>query len=280
MRAHHTHRHHHHHAHLYNIDPDAGYLIPPQPPRPEHQPAPSVAPEPRAEPARMAAAPVMGQQNVAPAPQAQGPQGEPARREEGARPWDRDWDAVLDPLGSEALFLVVEVYWGLSWAGSGTTREMRNQPFDAVLLRRDRGNQKVPLGGWAVPEDHERVLRALIGAGWPDREPTWPAFLEGGGRCSASPMRRSPTGSPGPCAPPSPTGATAGGTHHRRSPSHPASGDAGDGRPPLTQARGARGWGRTSAAGHPPDRAGPPDPWRTPHPPHPKAWRAPQPANR
>ena len=32
MPAHHTHHHHHHHAHLYNIDPDAGDLIPPQPP--------------------------------------------------------------------------------------------------------------------------------------------------------------------------------------------------------------------------------------------------------
>ena len=51
--AHHTHHHHHQHHHLYNIDPDAGELIPPQPPRPRHQPAP---PGPRAEPARMASA--------------------------------------------------------------------------------------------------------------------------------------------------------------------------------------------------------------------------------
>ena len=35
-------------------------------------------------------------------------------------------------------------------------------------------------GGWAAPEDHERVLRAVIWAAWADREPTWPAFLEGG----------------------------------------------------------------------------------------------------
>ena len=35
-------------------------------------------------------------------------------------------------------------------------------------------------GGWAAPEDHERVLRSVIRAAWPDREPTWPAFLEGG----------------------------------------------------------------------------------------------------
>ena len=44
MPAHHTHHHHHHHNHLYNIDPDTGELIPPQPPQPWHQPAP-----PRAE---------------------------------------------------------------------------------------------------------------------------------------------------------------------------------------------------------------------------------------
>ena len=55
---------------------------------------------------------------------------------------------------------------------------MRNRPFDAVLLQRDAGNQG--LGGWATREDHNRVLRAVIRALWPDREPTWPAFLEGG----------------------------------------------------------------------------------------------------
>ena len=59
MPAHHTrhHHHHHHHAHLYNIDPHAGDLIPPQPSRPQHQPAP---PAMRAEPARMAAASAAG----------------------------------------------------------------------------------------------------------------------------------------------------------------------------------------------------------------------------
>ena len=39
--AHHTHHHHEHHNHLYNIDPDAGELIPPRSPRPQHQPAPA-----------------------------------------------------------------------------------------------------------------------------------------------------------------------------------------------------------------------------------------------
>ena len=75
---------------------------------------------------------------------------------------------------------MVEVYGWLSWACSGTTGGIRNRPFDAVLLRRDVGNQEMPPGGGAAPEDHERVLWAVIRAGWPDREPMWPAFLEGG----------------------------------------------------------------------------------------------------
>ena len=128
----------------------------------------------------MAAALAEGGRGAAPAPQAQGPQGEPARGAEGARPWDRDWDAVPDPLGGEALPLVVRVYGWLSWACSGTNRGMRNRPFHAVLLWRDGGKREVPPGGWAAPEDHERVLRPVIGAVWPDREPTWPALLEGG----------------------------------------------------------------------------------------------------
>ena len=73
-----------------------------------------------------------------------------------------------------------EVYGWLSWANKGTTRGMRNRPFDSVLLRRNGGNREVPPGGWAAPEDHERVLRSVIRAAWPDRGLTWPAFLEGG----------------------------------------------------------------------------------------------------
>ena len=75
---------------------------------------------------------------------------------------------------------MVEVYGWLSWASLGTTRGMTNRPFDAVLLRWDGGNCQVPPVGWVAPEDHESVLRAVIWAGWPDREPTWLAFLEGG----------------------------------------------------------------------------------------------------
>ena len=174
MPAHHT-NHHHHHHHLYNIDPDAGELIPPQPPRPQHQPAPPAA---RAEPARMALA--GGGRGAAPARRAQGQRGEPARGAEGARPRDRDLGTLPDPLGDEALPLVGEVYRWLSWANQGTTRGLRNRPFDAVLLRRDGGNQEVPPGGRAAPEDHERVLRSVIRAAWPDGGPTWPGFLERG----------------------------------------------------------------------------------------------------
>ena len=175
MPAHHTHHLHDHHHHLYNIDPGAGELIPLQPPRPQHQPA---LPAPRAEPARMASP--GGGRGAASAPQAQGQRRESARGAEGARPWDRDWGTVPDPLGDEALPLVGEVYGWLCWANQGTTRGLRNRPFDAVLLQRHGGNREVPQGGWAAPEDHERVLRSVIRAAWPDREPTWPAFLEGG----------------------------------------------------------------------------------------------------
>ena len=91
----------------------------------------------------MAAAPAARGRGAAPAPQAQGPQGEPARGAGGARPWDRDWDTVPDPLGDEALPLVVEVYEWLSWASSGTTRGMRNRPFDTVLLLRDGGTRRI-----------------------------------------------------------------------------------------------------------------------------------------
>ena len=72
------------------------------------------------------------------------------------------------------------MYGWLSWANQGTTRGMRNRPFDAVLLRRHAGNREVPPGGWAAAEDDERVLMSVIWAAWPDRGPTWPAFLEGG----------------------------------------------------------------------------------------------------
>ena len=148
------------------------------PPNP-HDPGTS-QPPPRRERSRRGWPRQGGGRDAASAPQAQGQQGEPARGAEGARPWDRDWGTVPDPLGDEALPLVGEVYGVLCWANQGTTRGLRNRPFDAVLLRRDGGNREVPPGGWAAPEDHERVLRSVIRTAWPDRRPTWPAFLEGG----------------------------------------------------------------------------------------------------
>ena len=129
----------------------------------------------------MAAAPAARGHGAAPAPQAQELQAEPARGLEGIRgDWARDWDAIPDPPGGEALPLVVEVYEWLGWASSGTTRGMRNRPFNAVLLQRDCRNQEVPQGRLVAQEDDQRVLRAVIRAGWPNREQTWPTFLEGG----------------------------------------------------------------------------------------------------
>ena len=116
---------------------------------------------------------------MAPAPLAQEPQAKPARGAGGARGHAaRDCDTISDPLGGEALLLVVEVYGWLGWATSATTRGLKNRSFDAVLLRRDGGNREVPPGGRAAQEDHKRVLQGMIQAGWPDREPMWAAFLQ------------------------------------------------------------------------------------------------------
>ena len=191
----------------------------------------------------MAAASAAGGRDAARAPRAQGPQGGWARGAEGARPWDRDWDTVADPLGGEALFLVVEMYGWLSLASSGTPRGMRNRPFDAVLLRRDGGSREVPPGAWGAPEDHESVLRTVIWAAWPDWAPTCPAFLEGGGvlRITDADANNWLLAL---CATSSPTGATAGGTRHRRSPSPCTSDDGGDGRASSARAMGAGGGDR------------------------------------
>ena len=191
MPAHHAHHHHHDGAELYNMDPDAEDLFPP-PRGPPYQPAAHshggalrgpapAAPERRAEPAQMAAALAVRGHGAALVLPAQEPQAEPAWGAEGAKgDWARDRDAIPDHLGGEALPLVMEVYGWLGWASSGSTRGMRNPLSHAVFLRRDGWNREVPLGGWSAQKDHERVLRAVIRAGWPDREPTWPAFLEGG----------------------------------------------------------------------------------------------------
>ena len=187
-----THHAHHHHQPIYNIDPHMKDLIPPQPRRPPHQPplhphgdtprgpAPA-AREPRAKLARMAAAPAARGSGAAPVQQQQEARAEPAQGAEGARTdWARDWNAIPDPLGGETPPLVMEVYGWLSWAHSGTSRGLRNRPFNAVLLQRDGRSRWVPRGGWVAQEDHERVIRAIIWVGWPDRGPTWLPFLEGG----------------------------------------------------------------------------------------------------
>ena len=43
-----------------------------------------------------------------------------------------------------------------------------------------KGNLEVPPGRWVAKEEHERVLVAVIRAGWPDREQIGPVFLGGG----------------------------------------------------------------------------------------------------
>ena len=145
--------------------------------------------------------------------------------------------ALGPELGGGALPLVVEVYGWVSLACSGTTRGMRNRVFDAVLL-------------WTDRRGHGGALWAVGRAVWPDREPKWPAFPRGG-RCSASRMRMPTTGSPGPCATPSQTGASASATRLCRSPSPHASNDADDDRAPPARAMSAGGWGGDSAAEHP-----------------------------
>ena len=77
----------------------------------------------------MAAALAAGGSDAALAPQAQEPQVERAGGAKGARgDWARDWYAFPDPLGAEALPLVMKVYGWLSWANLGTTRGLRNRP--------------------------------------------------------------------------------------------------------------------------------------------------------
>ena len=125
MPAHHAG--HHHLLPMYNIHPPMGALIPPEapqapqpaaPPRTRlhpHDPAPA-AREPRAEPAVMNPALAAQGSNTEPARVARERRAEPARGAVGApRPAEArsDWDLGLQrgpqPLGGEALSLVLEV---------------------------------------------------------------------------------------------------------------------------------------------------------------------------
>ena len=175
MPAHHTHHHHPNHAHLYNIDVTPENSSPPNP----HDPSTS-QPPPRTESGDGADGLRGGGGGGAGTGRHRGRRGSRREGQGRAWPWCRDWGTFLDPLGDEALPLVGDVYGLLSWANQGTTRGMTNRPFNAVLLRRDRGNRKVPPGGSAAPGDHERVLGSMIRAASPDRGPNWPAFLEEG----------------------------------------------------------------------------------------------------
>ena len=258
MQAHHAHHHHHHHAHLYSINPDTGDLVPPKPSRPPCQPslhphggaprgpAPT-APEPRAELARIAAAPAARGHGAAPAPQAQ----EPGRGAEGAcGDWARNWDAILDPLGGEALSLVMEVYGWLGW-----------------LLGDHQGDEKLALRCRAPPEGREESGGATGGVGSPGGpRKGHPGRVSGGVARQGADVAGFPGG--GGSAPPSPTSATARATSRRRCPGPQTSGGAGNGRPQRqwSWAAGNGGWERTSDAGHPPSRPGPPDPERPPPP--------------
>ena len=118
----------------------------------------------------------------------------------------------------------MEVYGWLSC----TMRGLRNCPFDALLLWRDGENRQVPPGGGGAREDHQRVLRAVIWAGWPDRGPTWPAFLEGGAVLRVTDTEAN-NWLPRALRPPSATGATAQGIRRHCSPSPHSSGGADDG---------------------------------------------------
>ena len=99
---------------------------------------------------------------------------------------------------------MLEVYGWLNWATSGTTRGSRNRSFNAMLLRRDGGNQEVPSWGLVAREDHERFFRAVIPVGWPDQEPSWPAFLEGGAVPRITDTRGQCLAAPGPARRPQP----------------------------------------------------------------------------
>ena len=120
-------------------------------------------------------------------------------------------------------------------------------------------------------EDHERVLRAVIWEGWPDLEPEWAAFLEGGavlrgtdaeanvwvplGPAHCLQPRALPPEEPAAAAALAPTQAE---THVTAKPDHngPTPGEPGLG--PQTVSTG--GWERTDGLGRHPRHAWAPQP--------------------
>ena len=236
-----------------------------------------VTPEQRAEPARRAD--ILNHQGEGLAPQG-GPRPAEARND-----WIRDWSAIPDPLGGKALPLLMKVYRWLSWATSGTTRGTRNGPFEAVLLRRDGGYREVPPGvGWP-----RRTRKGSSGPRFGQHGPTGGRSGQRswkGGQCSASRTQRPMSGCPGPCTPPSASGATARGTRNRRSPSPHANGGASDSQPQRRwpdarqgrqqgasdpRQRGEEGADQRPRA--PPTACPRPPTLSIPPPPRPKSWR-------
>ena len=197
---------------------------------------------------------------AAPAPQAQGPQGEPAR---GA-----GWCPALGPgLGHGPGPLGGS---GPPPGGGGV------RPVELGLLGDHQGDEEPAPRCRAPPEGRGERGGTPRGGGQPRRttsgysgrlsgrrgptgsrtgSPSWRV-----GRCSALLMPKPTTGSRGPCAKPSPTGATAGGTRHHHSRNPHTSGDTGDG-PDGGHGRVEGGECRERP---PPGGAGPPDP-RPPH---------------
>ena len=124
---------------------------------------------------------------------------------------------------------------------SGGTGETRRCPWGA---------------GWPRIEDHESVLRAVIRPGWPDREPTWPAFLEGGAALRVTDAEAN-NWLPEALRTALTHWATAGQSRQCRSPSPHTSSGAGDGRARRrsSEAVGQRGMGKDQRRRTPPQQA-------------------------
>ena len=131
------------------------------------------------------------------------------------------------------------------------------------------GNLKYPRASWLAPEDHERVLRDVIWAGWPNRGPEWPAILEGGAVLPVTDAEANAV-YPGICAPPSATGATAPAPTRAEAQvtAKPGRNGPTPGRPDLGPGNREQGGGESgpTARGIPPGRPRPPNPERPPPP--------------